>query len=170
MARNRFRNGRPTTPRLTEWAGITFSSTVFTATGGTILGSLNAAALALRPFTIIRTHVELFVLSDQSAAIEFQAGAFGMAVVSDQASAIGVTAVPTPVTDSDSDLFFVHQVFFADESNLTDRTKGGNHYSIDSKAMRKVNGDQDLIISAELSDIGSGFRLLVGGRFLLKLH
>ena len=32
--------------------------------------SLNAAALALRPFTIVRTHFEVMVTSDQAAAVE----------------------------------------------------------------------------------------------------
>ena len=156
--------------RETDWFGFDFDATSQTGGGASILLSLNAAALAMRPFTVIRTHVELLVVSDQAAAIEVQAGAYGVAIVSDQANAIGVTAVPTPVTDISSDLWLVHQVFFADESNLTDRTKGGARYSIDSKAMRKVNADQDLVVVAENSSVGSGYTLFSGGRLLVKLH
>ena len=49
------------------------------------------------------------MVSDQTTASEgFHAG-MGFSVVSDQAFAIGVTAVPTPMSDIDSDLFFVYE-------------------------------------------------------------
>ncbi len=134
------------------------------------MGSLNAAALAMRPFTIVRQHYELYVISDQAAAIEQQMGAFGVAVVSDQASAIGVTAVPTPITDLGSDLWVTHQIFMGDASTITDRSIPGARYSVDSKAMRRVNNDQDVVIVAELDTQGQGFILFAGGRFLVKLH
>ncbi len=115
--------------------------------------------------------MEIMLRSDQAAAIETQAAAIGMAVVSDQASAIGVTAVPTPITDGASDLWYLHKYIFADESNLTDRTRGATKVSIDSKAMRKVNGDEDIVLVSELSGaIGAGAIITVALRFLLKLH
>ena len=92
-------------------------------------------------------------------------------MVSEQASAIGVTAIPTPVTDMASDLWFLHQNMWADESNLTDRTRSASRGSIDSKAMRKVNGDEDIVFVSELGTIPSaGCILGMSGRFLLKLH
>ncbi len=156
--------------RQSDWFGIAFADTTLTTIGGTIVASLNATALAMRPFTIVRTHLEVMVMSDQSGAVERQAGAIGVAVVSDQASAIGVTAVPTPVTDLASDLWYLHQVLFATESSLTDRATPGNFYSIDSKAMRKVNADEDVVFVEEFSSVGSGIRIFMGGRFLVKTH
>ena len=87
---------------------LTFGEDTLTASGGTILGSLNATALALRPFTIVRQHYFLMLRSDQAAAAERQFGAFGCVVVSDQAEAVGVTAIPTPITDAGSDLWMLH--------------------------------------------------------------
>ena len=92
--------------RLTSWFQFVPTQVSLTAAGGTIIFSLNAAALALRPFTVVRTRFKYMVISDQAAAIEIQAGAIGMAVVSDQSVAVGVTAVPTPITDMGSDLWF----------------------------------------------------------------
>jgi len=46
----------------------------------------------------------------------------------------------------------------------------GAQYSIDSKAMRRVEEGQDLIIVAEFSAAGAGFILAVAGRILIKLH
>ncbi len=74
--------------------------------GAAILGfSLDAATLALRPFTILRERNFWFARSDVVTGGEEWGGAVGACVVSDQAVAIGVTAVPTPITDIDSDLW-----------------------------------------------------------------
>jgi len=143
-----------------------------TAVGGTITHSLNAAALALRPFTIIRSRFELSFDTDQTAAAENQIGAWAMAVVSDQASAVGVAAVPTPVTDAGSDLFFAYQpmvnaVQFATQVGFQNTSR---RYTVDSKAMRKVEDGQDVIIVAEFDASGAGFNLGIAGRVLIKTH
>ena len=91
-------------------------------------------------------------------------------MVSDQASAIGVTAVPTPVTDFASDLWFFHKHFFAMESALTDRTRGGFIGSVDSKAMRKVNPDEDVVFVIQSAAASSGLILNMAGRMLIKLY
>ena len=157
--------------RLTSWFQFQPVEIQQIGAGGTILFSLNAAALALRPFTIVRTRFELALWSDQAAAIEEQTAGFAMAVVSDQASAIGVSAVPTPITDMASDLFFVYQLLYADESNLTDRTRLATRMTIDSKAMRKVDIGQDLVVVAELdSGTSDGWFIKAGGRMLVKVN
>ncbi len=92
------------------------------------------------------------VTSDQQIATETQIAAFGLCVVSDQALAIGITAVPTPVTDLGSDLWFVHQMTFNDftfASAASYQSSAGRIYEIDSKAMRKVNDDQDIVLVFE---------------------
>jgi len=158
--------------RLTAWAGVA-PGVATGVSGGVVLNSSNAALLALRPFTIVRTHFQCLIFSDQDAADESQIGAVAGAVVSDQATAIGITAVPTPVTDVGSDLFFFHQwIFnrftFADPSGID--ASAGTQYTIDSKAMRKVNDDQDILFLMELSTAGAGFQTITAGRLLIKLH
>ncbi len=157
--------------RLTSWFEFVPVTATMTAAGGTVIFSLNAAALALRPFTVVRTRFEVWLKSDQAAATEDQVAMLGLAVVSDQAVAVGVTAVPTPGTDMGSDLWFVHQVMYADESALVDKTRSGQRYSIDSKAMRKVDIGQDLVVVSELgSASGGGCIVTVGGRMLVKVN
>ena len=113
MARNRARGFHATQKRLTNWLFIDWSVTNLTTTSSAALvASLNATALALRPFTIVRTRGTLAVYSDQVIASETARSAMGLAVVSDQAAAVGITAVPTPITDQDSDLFFVYETGF----------------------------------------------------------
>ncbi len=159
------------TKRLTTWFFADFASNTLTAAGGTLVSSLNAAALALRPFTIIRSRFSFYLSSDQSASIEAQAVGFGIAVVSDQASAIGVTAVPTPVTDLGSDLFLAIKLMYADASSVTDLSKPGQYFEMDSRAMRKVDGDQDVVLVAEGSfTVAQGSILKSAGRMLIKTN
>ena len=69
MARKQFRSGGAR--RLTTWIGFNPVQTDGLAVaGGSAIFSLNAAALALRPFTIVRTHFEFALRSDQAGAIE----------------------------------------------------------------------------------------------------
>jgi len=110
------------------------------------------------------------VESDQAAAIERQAGAWGLAVVSDQAVAVGITAVPTPITEMGSDLWFVYQLVMAKENTLTDRAQPAAIFQTDSKAMRKVGVGQDIVLVAEASAAASGTSLIIGGRMLIKNH
>jgi len=156
--------------RKTTWFQFQPVNQVETALGGTLVFSLNAAALALRPFTIVRTHFEFFLKSDQLAATENYAGAVGLAVVSDQASAIGITAVPTPVTDMGSNLWFAYGLLFGSLGflNGSGAQELGKSMSIDSKAMRKVEIGQDVVVVVELGISGSGVLFGIGGRMLVK--
>ena len=155
--------------RKTTWFGFDVVEVSPGAGVAILLFSLNAAALALRPFTVVRSHFELALRSDQSAAIELQRLGFGIAVVSDQAVSVGITAVPTPVSDIASSLWFVHSLIYADESSITDRTRSATNKSIDSKAMRKVEIGQDIVVVVQgAPTTGSGSSITVGGRMLVK--
>ena len=161
---------RGASKRATEWIEIE-PTQVSPVAGGIITHSMTAAELAKRPFTVVRTHLELMVYSDQAAAIEYQGVGVGACVVSEPALAIGITALPTPVTDMDSDLWFLHKLVYSMESNLTDRTRAGTVVTIDSKAMRKVNDGSEIVFVAELtSDPATGAVLAIGGRMLIKVH
>jgi len=58
--------------------------------------------------TVLRTVGSISVNTDQIVATENQIGAFGMIVISNAANAIGVTAVPGPITDIEDDGWFVY--------------------------------------------------------------
>jgi len=160
--------------RETLWFGIGEGIVTLAAANTAILtNSLNAAALALRPFTIIRTYIQWAMMSDQLAALEDQQVGLGCAVVSDQASAIGVTAVPTPFTDLSSDLWYVHRILtsrFVDTGTAVEVAPNPVHTLVESKAMRKVEDGQDVITVMENSSISAGSRSLIAGRSLIKLH
>ena len=169
MARSRVVRSRGPR-RTTTWFDIPPTSTIMTASGGTLVSVLNAAALALRPFTIVRTHLLVHITSDQLAADEIQMAAVGFAVVSDQASAAGVGSIPTPVTENGSDLWFLHQFVineFALNSAIGFDANAGHQYLIDSKAMRKVDIGQDVVQVAEQTTF-NGVIVNMAGRMLVK--
>ena len=175
MAHRAFRRGSAAirSARETEWVPITPTVNGLGAGSFAITNSLNAAALALRPFMIVRTHLQWSIVSDQVIATESQYAAVGLAVVSDQASAIGATAVPTPINDLGSDLWFLHSIMQSDFTFITGAGfSSGNvvQKDVDSKAMRKVNGDQDIVVVVETSSFSDGLTLVLGGRILIKLH
>ena len=159
--------------RETLWVPIPPVSTNITGSGTSLIYTASAAEQALRPYTIVRTHLFLEFESDQLAATEDWWAAIGFAVVSDQASAIGVTAVPTPITDLGSDAWYLHQfgkgaILFGDLTGFQAST--GKQVQVDSKAMRKVEDGFDNIVTIESFTGFSGVAVATAGRQLLKLH
>ncbi len=173
MARRPFvRSGGRGARRKTQWIRTDAAS------GGTDFKALAAATAVIdqnvpgvAPDTIIRLRGMLQVASDQSGANEEPFGAFGIAVVSEQAFAIGVTAVPTPYTDADSDLWMMHG-YFAAPIRFNDATGFGNisqRVDFDSKAMRKLNEDETLIIVLENASATDGIRYTFNVAILVKV-
>ncbi len=123
------------------------------------------------PTTIIRIRGAIAVTSDQFASSETWIGAVGVCVVSDQANAIGVTAVPTPVTDADSDLWMMHQYFQGAVAFSTAAAFDFQRYTqfpFDSKAMRKMNEDESLLFVVENSGATQGLQYILQYSVLFK--
>jgi len=113
--------------------------------------------------------MEFQIATDQSSTLEDQVVGFGLAVVSDEAVAVGVSAVPTPITEMASHLWFLHTILFADASNVAASVRPATRRSIDSKAMRKVEVGSDIIVVAEVpAGVSDGTEITVGGRMLVK--
>ncbi len=158
--------------RATLWANTPTTLITISAAGtSTLAFSLNAAALALRPFTIVRERLHWYVRSDVVTGGEVWGGAVGGCVVSDQASNIGVTAVPTPITDQGSDLFHFYDQAYG-RFGGTQVEEVGITRVIDSKAMRKVDEGFDSVITFEtpVSSLSLSMVSAFGGRTLFKLH
>jgi hypothetical protein len=131
---------------------------------------LNAAALLLRPFTILRSRLEIQFHSDQLAATEHPQGVLSYIVVTDQASGVGITALPAPMAEPDADWFIYQGVIASlDFADSTGFSQAGNLFTIDSKAMRKVGPNQDVASICELRSQG-GAIISGEGRMLVQLH
>ncbi len=162
--------------RETVWIDVVESFNALPVGTSILLNVTGAGVLALRPFTVVRTRGMIGIRTDQVAATEDQAASFGYAIVSDQAVAIGVTAVPTPVTDRSSDAWFVYEDILADINSVGSATsnmgKTGEYKDYDSRAMRKVEDGFQMITVVESPAVGiaQGANFKHVGRLLIKLH
>ena len=156
--------------RKTLWLQFQPTNVTLGSGSSALIFSLNAAALALRPFTLVRSHFEIMTRSDQSAAVEQQLVGVGMAVVSDESRAVGITAIPTPISELGSSLWFLNRLIFGQESTVIDTSMGARTVAVDSKAMRKVEVGQDIVIVGEASATGEAAILTLGGRILVKTN
>ena len=172
MARRRSRFVRPA-KKTKMWIGDSLPQSTVAGAGPVLMGSLNAAALLLRPFTILRTRTEMHVVSDQFGAIEFQEGAVSYQVVTDSAIAAGIGSIPSPITEPEAD-YFVYQPYVSDVTHSTVvgyESRGRDvAWTIDSKAMRKVGHDEDIAIVVQ--NVNATHTVLVSlvGRQLIQLH
>ncbi len=159
--------------RSTSWLPIDATITVFSGTA-VLLNALTTEEKAKRPFTIIRCYLSSMIQSDQGAVSENFGVAVGIAVVSDQARAVGITALPTPATDIGSDLWMLHGFSygrFAFNTGVGFDDHAGHIKDFSSKGMRKVNADQDVVIVQERIVIGSSEgNINLVGRVLIKEH
>ncbi len=139
MARGRH-VARTPSQRISTWVGFTASAQTVAGMTAVLLGVANAALLALRPFTIVRTRGVFFVESDQAATTERSHGVFGAVVVEEEAADAGVASLPTPGTEIDAPFFlyepYIHSFRFFDATGTNDPS--GTTITFDSKAMRKV--------------------------------
>ncbi len=170
VARTRF--VRP--PQKTKiWIGDGVGVSTLAGAATTLISTLSAAALLLRPFTVLRSRLELLWLSDQEAADENPFGTYGSIVVTENAAAIGITALPNPsgITGDADSLWFIWQALAMQIVVGTAETDGGlgRLFTIDSKSMRKVGPNDDI---ATLVDVegAQGARLISNGRQLIQLH
>ncbi len=169
---SRFTGGGKRSDRLPQWLAINVNLVSVAGNAKVLASVLNAGALALRPFTIVRTRALFQVESDQTAASETTRGAVGMAVVSEQATTAGIASVPGPHSDADASAWFVWEPFinsFLFVSGVGFDEPAGSSFQIDSKAMRKVGPNEDVALVFEVEGT-PGAVMTMQGRFLVKLH
>ena len=172
MARRRFASVRGAR-RKTDWSASVAQTALLA-----VAGSAAALLQVFVPFaggeTIIRIRGLLTVRSDQNAASENMIGAFGICVVTEQAVSVGITAIPHSATDASWDGWLLHQfiaerfLFFSSVGAQTGDS-GLGRYPLDSKAMRKINDDERMVLVYENSS-SLGTNLTDSIRVLTKLH
>ena len=162
--------------RETLWGDLGEVSSALPAANSAVLTNVTGAALlALRPWTVVRIRGLWHAVSDQEVANETYSLAFGAAVVSDQAVAIGITAVPTPSIDADSDLWMLYErimgSFLIKSTGEGIVEPGGVTKEFDSRAMRKVEDGSQLIFVVENGAVtAAGCIVRTFARVLIKLH
>ena len=160
MARSRGRFPvRGNNRRRTAWnvgpGGTALASIV--ASGSQILGS--GAAATTDGLTLVRTRGRaIFKVQSFTAAGDAFTGAFGIGIVTAEAFAIGITAMPIPVTDLNWDGWLYHsmvQVVAGDKTaGDVDFTGATQILDVDSKAMRKLRLGDTIFAALELVETG----------------
>ncbi len=151
MARQRFISRGSPRKRATFW-GRSPADTAPTSLAASTAVLDSTSVPLIQGETIVRVRGAINVSSDQQTVTENQLGAVGFLIASDEAVAVGVGSIPTPYTDQDSDLWFVHRYF----ANRTVFSSGVGvdfnvmfEYSFDSKAMRKIETGSTLCVVVE---------------------
>ena len=174
MARNvrrSFSSARRSPGRLTEWFFQDFQTGVLQLTANTfqVLTSLNAAGLAKLPFTVTRTVGSLYVRSDQVAAIEDPFGALGAMVVSQKAVTTGATAIPDPVSQGQSDEWFMYTTFYVGGNSTANAGRDWAVYHYDSRAQRKVKDGEQIVFVLANANTAHSVTFIHNMRMLIKL-
>ena len=128
--------------------------------------------------TIGRLRGEAMVyLSAGSTAISGYDGAFGIGIVSAEAFAAGAASCPDANVDADDDIWLYHQFFHVKITDATAGDLGQNavskvqRFTVDSKAMRKVNADQVIFGSFGAIEVGAAtVNFDFDSRLLFLLH
>ena len=169
---NVFRGGR--TRRVTAWVEVVATQTsIIGASTAVLVNVANATLLDQRPFTVIRVRGAFHMRSDQAAASEDWGCSIGWCTAEDAAVAIGVTAVPTPITDLGSDSFFAYESLFGrfQFGTAVGVEEIGAFRTYDSKGMRKCEDDgTSPILTMETSAVSSSAVVVHQARLLIKLH
>ncbi len=158
--------------RSTSWSGSVEEVDGSLSSSATSLWSL-AGIPSVEGLTIIRTRgvCGLTLLSATAAGDGFF-GAIGIGITTDEAIAVGVTAVPGPITDDSWDGWLYHQYF--DLRSTTATIADGTNISrvvieIDSKAMRKFPVGMTVFGSTEVVESGTAtLEIQAATRMLFK--
>ena len=175
MPRSRARTRRGFSParRQTTWEegfGQTAMISIDT-TSTVIIGS--GIVLLQDGLTLVRTRGELVLqLTGTGSITDGFDGAVGVGIVTSEAFAVGQTAMPDPLDDSDWDGWLWHQ-FYHYKGGLTlssTLVTSPRIYQIDSKAMRKVDqGDTIFCNIAAVETNVASMQVGVDSRCLFKL-
>ena len=152
------------------WADVLTSAFTVLPANSVVLHSVFVPSNPGIDETVLRTVGSVSIASDQTGASEEQIGAFGMALVTDSAVAIGVTAMPDPVSDAEDDGWFVYQAF-AQQTALASTGIGSVMYPIDSKAKRILEGKgMNIAVMLTNSHATQGLQFAINLRLLSQVR
>jgi len=138
--------------RQTHWTeangGVSISSTLVTL--------LTSLAPAHGGETVVRIRGLLTLNLEAATAVgDGIFGAFGVAVVTEQAAVAGVGSIPTPMTEAGWDGWLLHRYFDLRRSLGVGAPGEFTRIELDSKAMRKMTSDDRLIFVSDVIEDGS---------------
>ncbi len=153
MARRFPARGRSRSPRRkTVWIGTANTVTLGIAAGASVIHSSFAPdALSMLAPTVARVRGLFRVFPQVWTADLSYSGAFGLAIVSDEAFVAGAASIPRPHDDDDWGGWIVHGYYngHVEASAVNAGSLVFEPYVVDSKAMRKVELNETLVWMVE---------------------
>ena len=142
MAARQQRTFQRREPGRTNWARIVVAPVAVPAVSKVLLVTFALDNPGISE-TVRRTRGRFLAASGQSSNMDEVIGAWGAVVVTDAAAAIGITAIPGPITDASDDNWFIWESFLsmradAPGASVSASTMANAGEMYDSKAMRKV--------------------------------
>jgi len=118
----------------------------------TVLGG--ALASLLTPFTVIRMLGEYVICADAAPTAQDNCSiGVGIGVVSTDAAAIGSTAMPDPIGETEFPwLYWAEHDFFFNEASLVGNDARVLRRSFDVRSMRKIAPRQSLVMIVQYAD------------------
>ena len=160
------RGGRPNR----GWSGLIEATYTTVAANSAVLLFTFTPSNPGIDLVILRTVGVVSVALDQSTSNENQLGGFGLIAVSDDAVAIGITAIPDPVSDIDHDGWFIYQAF-SQQSGVSGSFMPSREYQFDSKAKRILPGEGITLAGVCANAHASqGLEVQVGLRILAQVR
>ena len=164
--------------RMTEWGASADITALSALSAGSVVldQSFTDAVLSgagLLPSTIVRVRGDIWCRSDQDAANENPFGAMTFAIANENARAAGVASLLAPLADEAADSFFVFQYFMGGNFGASTGALFANpwhHFPFDSKAMRKIEDGDSIVIVLENGDSAGTMHYILKFRILFKLH
>ena len=159
MARGRapFRGGRQVSQRRqTAWAFGPEGTLAHTASAAQLYPT--TISPTVEGLTVVRLRGEFLIfLTSVGSNVDGLSGAVGIGIVTAEAIAAGVAAVPTPFSDDDDELWMWHSYFNcvgASTSSPSQQPAATVRLQIDSKAMRKFPAGMVMFAACEVVETG----------------
>ena len=133
--------------------------------------AFDSMTTVLRSSTLVRTRGEIHVGMDPGAIDDTMVVGVGLIVATDQAIAAGAASLPSPIDDGDADWLW-HGLFGLHAATIVsgdDWIGQSSRREIDSKAMRKVKQNDNLVVVYDSSVLAGSptADVVIGARFLL---
>jgi len=162
-----FRPVRLAAKRGTDWGFGPGGNVItqITSTSAVFLGSA-LGLVAGQLMTVIRIRGSLLVYLSTAASInDGYLGAFGIGMASTDAIASGIAAVPSPLTDMDSETWLYHRFIqakavgpfasAAEGEDSINAVSAAQRIEVDSKAMRKMDDNVLLFAAIDVTEVGT---------------
>ncbi len=143
-----------------QWVGSAFDM------GSVTTGSISAVAVINQAATLTRCRGSLVTNITSVATVGLVRVDVGLILATDNQVAVGITAFSDPTSDFDAEWTWMGQMYVVGRDTTTANNTGGisrDILQVDTKAMRKVKQNEQLVLVAVATSLTGSIGVEVGG-------